>query len=132
MLHRILLFTVACTVAAPALEQVGHHHKHGPEELGVVQFPITCEATARAAFDRGLALLHSFGYEEARQSFVDAAKSDPACGIAQWGVAMTYYHPIWAPPNEQELAAGRAAALAGERAGAKSDRERRYIAAIGR
>ena len=131
MLHRSLLFIVACTVAAPALAQVGHDHKHGPEELGVVEFPITCEAMARVAFDRGLALLHSFGYEEARGLFLDAVRIDPACGMAQWGVAMTYYHPLWAPPNEQELAAGRAAALAGERAGAKSDRERRYIAAIG-
>jgi tetratricopeptide (TPR) repeat protein len=131
VLRRLLVFTVACAVSAPALAQVGHDHKHGREELGVVPFPITCEAKAHAAFDRGLALLHSFGYEEARDSFLEAAASDPACGIAQWGVAMSYYHPLWAPPNERELAAGRTAAESGERAGARSDRERRYIAAIG-
>jgi hypothetical protein len=132
LILRRLVFTAAvCALAAPAPAQVAHDHKHGAEELGSVHFPITCSDQARPAFDRGLALLHSFGYEDARGSFQQAAAADPACGIAQWGVAMTYYHPIWAPPNAQEYAAGQTAAEAGARAGARSDRERRYIEAIG-
>ena len=59
------------------------------------------------------------------------AKEDRACGMAHWGVAMTYYHPIWAPPTPAELAAGRAAAEEATRLGARSERERGYIAAIG-
>ena len=52
MLHRSLLFIVACTVAAPARAQVGHDHKDGPEELGVVEFPIMRGDGARG-LDRG-------------------------------------------------------------------------------
>ena len=130
MLHRFILLSAACAVAAPVMAQV-HDHKHTTEELGTVEFAMTCEAKAKPAFDRGLALLHSFGYEESRTAFQEAAQADAACGIAHWGVAMTYYHPIWAPPNEKEFAAGRAAAETAARVGAKSDRERRYISAIG-
>ena len=118
------------SVAVPTSAQVAHDHKHSPDELGVVKFPTTCSDKARPAFDRGLALLHSFGYEDARGSFLEAVTLDPTCGIAHWGVAMTYYHPIWAPPNAQEFAAGQSAAEAGAKVGTKSDRERRYIEAI--
>ena len=52
MLHRSLLFIVACTVAAPAMAQV-HDHKHRPEELGAVEFAITCEAKARGPSTAG-------------------------------------------------------------------------------
>jgi len=131
MTNRLPFAILACALAAPALGQVAHDHKHSPDELGHVEFTITCAADARASFDRGIAFLHSFGYEESRAAFLDAAGKDPACGIAQWGVAMTYYHPIWAAPTEKELAAGQAAAEAAAAAGGKSDRERRYIAAIG-
>jgi tetratricopeptide (TPR) repeat protein len=78
-----------------------------------------------------VALLHSFGYEDAREAFAAVAAQDPECGIAHWGVAMSWYHPLWAPPSAAELAAGRAAAEQAAKAGAGSDRERGYIAAIG-
>src|SRR5262249_5209720 len=115
-----------------AAAQEAHVHHHGPgESLGKVNFPISCAEEARADFTRGLAFLHSFGYEESRGSFAAAASKDPACGIASWGVAMTYYHPIWAPPSPQELSAGRDAAEKAAAAGAKTAREKGYIAAIG-
>lgn len=107
-----------------------HHHAAG-EKLGSVHFPISCGAEARESFDRGLALLHSFGYEESRKSFAAVAESDPKCGIAQWGIAMTYYHPIWAPPNAVELREGRAAAEKAASLGGGSEREEAFIAAIG-
>jgi hypothetical protein len=127
---RPLFVFLAWAFVAPVFGQA-HDHKHSAEELGTVTFDTTCQAKAKAPFTRGLAFLHSFGYEEAREAFLEAAAADRECGIAQWGVAMTYYHPLWAAPNEKEFAAGRAAADAGARQGAKSDRERRYIAAIG-
>ncbi|MFP5223932.1 MAG: hypothetical protein ACLGSA_16700 [Acidobacteriota bacterium] len=107
-------------------------HSHGESEtLGTVHFPVTCEQRAQATFTRSLALLHSFGYEEARAAFKTAAEQDPGCAMASWGIAMTYYHPIWAPPTAVELAEGRAAAEKASALGAKSDREKRYVAAIG-
>ncbi|HXE79777.1 MAG TPA: hypothetical protein VNK41_03440 [Vicinamibacterales bacterium] len=106
------------------------HHDHGAEALGTVNFATTCSAEVKDEFTRGVALLHSFGYEEARQAFSAVAERDPSCGIASWGVAMTYYHPLWAPPTPDELAAGRTAAEHAASVGAKSDRERGYIDAI--
>ncbi len=127
----ILVLAAALALAPlPALAQE-HDHAHAAEELGTVHFPIGCDAALQADFDRAMALLHSFGYEPARQLFSELAARDPGCAMAQWGIAMTLYHPIWAPPTESELAAGRAAAEAAAALGGASDREQAYIAAIG-
>ncbi len=131
--HTLIVFTVTCWLAAfPAAAQEDHsHHLAEAEVLGSVQFPVTCKPEVQPAFNRAMALLHSFGYELARSAFAGVAEQDPACGMARWGVAMTYYHPIWAPPTPAELAAGRAAAEEAARLGARSEREKGYIAAIG-
>ncbi|HKF43620.1 MAG TPA: hypothetical protein VKG01_11010 [Thermoanaerobaculia bacterium] len=127
-----LSLLLCLSASALRAAQESHAHHHGPgESLGKVNFPISCSEATRADFIRGLAFLHSFGYEESRDSFTAAAAKDPSCGIASWGVAMTYYHPIWAPPSPVELAAGRAASEKAATAGAKTDREKGYIAAIG-
>lgn len=131
--HGLIALAVICWLAAlpgAAQESHEHHHPEG-ETLGRVHFPITCKPEVQPAFDRAMALLHSFGYETAREAFVAVAEQDPACGMARWGVAMTYYHPIWAPPTPAELASGRAAAEEAARLGARSEREQGYIAALG-
>jgi hypothetical protein len=115
-----------------ARAQHDHHHDHSKaEQLGRVHFPTSCKPAVQPAFDRAVALLYSFGYEESRRGFESVAAQDSACGMAHWGVAMTYYHPIWAPPTPNELTAGRAAAETAAKTGAPTDRERRYIAVIG-
>ncbi len=117
-------------LAPPALAQE-HSHSHGEAEaLGTVHFPTSCRDVDRE-FTRAVALLHSFGYEESRRAFEEVAAKDPSCGMAWWGVAMTWYHPIWAPPTPADLAAGKSAADKAAELGAKTDRERAYIAAIG-
>lgn len=114
-----------------AVAQEDHsRHQHAVAGLGTVNFPTSCNTAAQKLISRGAALLHSFGYEEARIAFNDAAKADPTCAIAHWGVARTWYHPIWAPPSPDEL---KQAAAALERAlatGAKTERERDYINAL--
>ena len=118
-------------LSVSAAAQESHAHHHGPDEsLGRVNFPTSCSEATRADFTRGLAFLHSFGYEESRDSFTAAASKDPSCGIALWGVAMTHWHQYWAPPSPPELAAGRAASEKATAVGAKTDREKGYIAAI--
>lgn len=119
-------------VPVAAQEEHDHHHHHAaPEELGTIQFPISCDAEARAPFTRGLAVLHSFGYEEAARAFGEAAAADPECAMAHWGVAMSYFHPIWAPPTEAEHAAGLAAARRAGELGGADDREKAWIAMVG-
>ncbi|MPZ20923.1 MAG: hypothetical protein GEV06_23925 [Luteitalea sp.] len=130
--HQFAVSLFACLTALPAAAQVGHDHRHpAGESLGRVHFAVTCEPGTQAAFDTATALLHSFGYEEARQAFQSITEKDPTCGMAHWGVAMTYYHPLWAAPTPEELAAGKTAAEAAANLKARSEREQRYIAAIG-
>lgn len=100
------------------------------DPVGVVHFPSSCAASVQAALDRGVAVLHSFFYEEARRLFTEVATADPGCAIAQWGIAMTYYHPIWTPPTDEDIAAARTA-LARAEAMTATPRERAYLAAIG-
>lgn len=118
---------------SPAAAGHGGHedHSHHGEKLGTVRFPTSCAPAAKPHFDRGLAFLHSFGYGEARRAFEEAAAADPQCAMPQWGIAMTWYHPIWAPPTPAELAAGRAAAEKAAQLDAGTPRERAYVAAVG-
>ena len=99
-------------------------------KVGSVAFPTTCDPAVQKEFERGVALLHSFFYEEARRVFESVAAKDPQCAIAYWGIAMTHYHPIWTPPDSSELAAGRAAVDRALAATRKDERERGYIRAI--
>ena len=62
--------------------------------------------------------------------FEAIGSNGPDCAMAEWGVAMTYYHPLWAPPTAQELAGG-AAAVSKARTLEADERERLYIEAIG-
>lgn len=124
-------YALAAALTLPARAQEEHHHAHGAgEQLGTVHFPTSCRPDVAPEFTRAVALLHSFGYEESRLAFQRVAAADPSCGMAQWGIAMTYFHEIWAPPSPEELAAGKAAAIRALDLGAKTDRERGYIDAI--
>jgi len=117
--------------AVLATAQEDHsQHQHAVAGFGTVDFPTSCNATAQELISRGAALLHSFGYEEARLAFNDAAKADPTCAMAYWGVARTWYHPIWAPPSPDELKAGVAALDQALAIDAKTGRERDYINAL--
>jgi tetratricopeptide (TPR) repeat protein len=111
----------------------GQHtdHKHdASENLGEVNFTISCTPQAQKQFNRAVAWLHSFEYEEAEKAFTEVAASDPKCGMAHWGVAMSNYHPLWAAPTAAELQRGLAAIEKAKLAGANSQRERDYIAAL--
>jgi tetratricopeptide (TPR) repeat protein len=104
-----------------------------PPRLGTVVFPATGHAAAHRAFVEGVAWLHSFGYEQALESFRAAQKIDPHFVMAYWGEAMTHNHPVW---HSQDVEAGRKAlsALAptpeARAAMAATARERGYLHAV--
>src|SRR5213078_2338355 len=107
----------------------------GPEPgdlraAGKVEFPISCASSVQSEFSRGVALLHSFFYEEARRVFTSVAERDPKCAMAQWGIAMTWWHPIWTPPRPDEMSAGKAAIEKAMALNAGTDRERGFITAL--
>jgi tetratricopeptide (TPR) repeat protein len=97
---------------------------------GKVEFPVSCATDVQSEFARGVALLHSFFYEEARRVFTSVAERDPKCAMAQWGIAMTWWHPIWTPPTPDEMSAGKAAIEKAMAMEAGTDRERGFIKAL--
>ena len=128
-LSTVLLVSVCAAFVAPAVAQ--HEHPAGDlGKLGKVTFPVPCDPSVQPQFTSAVAMLHSFWYEKASDTFAAIADKDPKCGMAFWGVAMTYYHPIWQAPGPADLKAGAASVEKAKLAGAKTQRERDYIAAI--
>lgn len=102
------------------------------EKLGEVNFLVSCNAAAQKEFNRAMALFHSFWFEPSKKSFVRVLEHDPECGMAHWGIAiMSMGNPLAWPPNPNALKAGATAMVEARRVGAKSERERDYIAALG-
>ena len=105
------------------------HHHDADERLGTVSFPNSCAPAVQKSFERGLALLYSFEYEEAGAQFKDVSDRDAKCAMAYWGQAMSLYHQLWARPAKADLQRG---AELLEKAGAikqATARERDYIEA---
>jgi hypothetical protein len=96
-LSLLLLFAVA----APGQQTSGT-----PSQLGKVYFPTSCSADAQPLLEKGLALLHSFQYMEARQTFEAAESTDAKCAMAHWGKAMSLYQQLWDFPDEKKLKEG--------------------------
>jgi tetratricopeptide (TPR) repeat protein len=117
--------------ALPAVADEGHHHEDLTEkQLGTVHFPISCAEAVQKPFERGVALLHSFWYEEAEKEFTDIAKDDPKCAMAQWGLAMSQWHQLWNNPDADTTKKGREEMKKAASLRAATPRERDYIAAM--
>lgn len=126
----IVLSSLAVSLS-PAWCDEGHQHSLTDEEVGSVHFATSCAKTVAASFNRAVALLHSFQYEQTRQAFTEISVQDPKCAMAEWGIAMSHYHGLW---DNGDLAAGREALhKAQEVAGANPQttaREKAYIEAL--
>jgi len=129
-LIHIVLFVGACFASGShALAQ--HEHPVGDStKLGKVSFPVSCNASVQSQFANAVAMLHSFWYEKAKETFSAVVEKDPSCGMAYWGMAMTHYHQIWQAPGPEDLKAGGNFAEKAKQVSAKTQRERDYIAAI--
>ncbi|TMM56332.1 tetratricopeptide repeat protein [Maribacter algarum] len=102
----------------------------GNGQFGDVSFSESCSYETRVTFNLAIALLHSFEYTEAEKAFVQVIDQDPECAMAYWGVAMSIYHGLWAPPPNTVLEKGSkllevAAKLP------KSKKAEQYLGAIG-
>ena len=118
------------TLAASCLAQE-HLHGNG-EKLGTVQFATSCNEVAQKEFNRAVALLHSFQFSRAIEGFNAVLGEDATCGIAYWGIALSDWSNPFAPgmKDKSQLEAGRESAEHGETVGAKTERERAYLAAV--
>jgi tetratricopeptide (TPR) repeat protein len=95
-----------------------------------VSFPVSCGADIQPRFDAALAAQHSFWYGQAQKEFTAISEAKPDCAMAYWGIAMTHWTQIWAPPTPDALRKGSAAIGQALAAGAKTQRERDYIDAL--
>ena len=100
------------------------------EEVGHVHLQTSCAPAVTADLDRGLSLLYSFWYEEARKDFAEAAIADPACAMAYWGQAMSEYQPVESLPEGSQLQAGREYVAKARAASEQTTRERGYLDAL--
>jgi hypothetical protein len=107
-----------------------HRHFDSSEKLGTVSFPISCARSVKTSSARGVALLHSFAYEEADQQFQEVAKADPQCAMAYWGQAMSLYHQLWGRPSQLDLKRGWELLQKANAVGIKTTRERDYVDAL--
>lgn len=128
------LFIVSLVLlAAPALATAQGDHGHPAGDLGrvgKVRFPVTCAPELQPDFDRAVAVLHSFFYEESERQFASIAQRDPRCAMAWWGIAMSLWHPLWEPPDSLSLTRGWTAIQRADSIGLGTERERAYIGAL--
>ena len=129
----LLVSLFAISLSTLAVADQGHHEALSAEQLGSVSFPTSCAANVQKPFERGVALLHSFWYEEAEKQFAEVAKNDSHCAMAHWGIAMSLYHQLWERPGGDDLERGAAELAKAQALAAKATpREREYIAALGK
>src|SRR6266481_5154913 len=117
------LITAALTTGAVAQED---------QKLGKVSFPTSCDPSVQAEFDRGVAMLHSYWFLYARRTFEGILQQDPACAMAYWGVAMDFLgNTLAATPTRADSQAAWDALEKARAVGAKTQRERDWIEALG-
>ena len=123
----IAVSAVAAVLAAPPQLKA---QEPSDQQLGTVHFETSCNEVAQRRFDRAMRYQHSFWYKAARGIFEEVAKADAECGMAYWGVALTYLDNPHGPIPQPNLAPGLAAIEKAKAIGAKTERERDYIDAL--
>src|SRR5438128_3532044 len=111
------LITTLAFAAASAVYAQHEHHSSSSEPaklmpgLSNLHHPVsTKNAEAQKFFDQGLALIYGFNHEEAKRSFEQAARLDPALAMAHWGIALAV------GPNYNEAEIDPSRLLAADRA----------------
>lgn len=107
--------------------------QHSSHQLGKVDFKNSCRSEVQASLQRSVAMLHSFRYIETEKGFRDVLAQDPSCGVATWGLAaILMSNPLTGiGPSPEWAARGKSAVEEGRKIGAKTQRERDYIEAVG-
>ena len=131
-MSRIRLIPVILLVLVASASLAREHQRGTGEKLGAVHFATSCNGAAQNDMNRSVALLHSFDFSRAVDSFNAALGKDATCAIAYWGIALSDWGNPFAPGiiDKRLLQLGRESVERGEILGAKTDRERAYLAAV--
>jgi tetratricopeptide (TPR) repeat protein len=126
---------VRCLVLALALTGAALSAAQEPLYPGLGSYTrkvTTKSAEAQRYFDQGLAWLHGFHHGAAIRSFQEAARLDPECAMAHWGIALAngphINVPMVPPPAAEQ--AWQEITLAQKFASSASGVERELIAAL--
>ena len=126
---RLPLISIGLLIGGWAIEAAAQM-KHGHDDLGVVNFPVSCSSEAQSAFNHAVALLHHMTYAQAREAFQHVEAIDARCAMAYWGEAMTLFQPLWPTrPGPAALQQGWGAIEKAKTLNASTERERLFIAA---
>jgi tetratricopeptide (TPR) repeat protein len=126
-LARFAVLFVSPWLVASALADAPEH-AHGA--LGAVSFPVSCDKSVQADFNRAVALLHHMTYPQARAAFASIGQRDPSCAMAHWGIAMTLFQPLWPTrPGNADLQLGWKTIQEGLDLGTASAREQAWLRA---
>lgn len=101
--------------------------------LGKITFPNSGSSASQSDFIRGVALLHSFMYEDAIDAFRAAQKIDPTFAMAYWGEALSFSQSLWffEEVDKGRAALAKLAATSDARiAKAKTPREQGFMRAV--
>jgi tetratricopeptide (TPR) repeat protein len=121
---------LACLLAVPASLLSAGESGASPG-LGTVHLPVSCATEVQPEFERAVAYLHHMTYRQAFEGFRAVAAADPDCAMAQWGIAMSQFQPLWPNrPGPEALARGNAAVDRALELGPPTERERLYVAAV--
>ena len=129
--HVGLFFAAAAVVATASPIAAVAQQDDTEKQFGIVHFETSCNETAQRRFDRAMRYQHSFWYQSSKEIFEETLKADPGCGIAYWGIALSLLWNPHVPTPAKNLVEGAAAIAKGKSVGAKSQRERDYIDALG-
>lgn len=100
------------------------------KKFGRIAFESDCPREVKDDFELGIALLHSFEYDEAEKVFAKVIDKAPEYPMAYWGVALSNYHLLWTPPAPDELKKGAAAIALAQKLQTGSGRMQDYIKAV--
>jgi tetratricopeptide (TPR) repeat protein len=126
------VFGLALSIVNACAQYAAESGKGPPEKLGKVVFATSCNPAVQAQFERGVALLHSFWFSEGRTAFENILREDPGCAIAYWGLAVNLLlNPLTGTESPKNLQIGADGLQKARAIGAKTGRERDWIAAIG-
>jgi tetratricopeptide (TPR) repeat protein len=100
------------------------------EELGTVDFRVSCAEDSRESFDQALAFMHHMMYAQSQSAFEAIVERDPNCAMARWGVATTLFQPLWPTrPSAEDLQRGWDEIEQLKANPPETDRERKLLAA---
>ena len=133
LLGKVVISLYASLFASAVLAHGNDDSANGsrPARFGRVVFKTSCTPDAQKQFDAALSMLHSFFFPETVKAFSAIPQTDPQCAIAYWGIAISQRpNPLVGPFDAATLKRGLEAVEKGEAIGAKTERERDWLAAL--